>query len=328
MTKLGVTTTYEDLESLSVGQALERSVQIVPEKVCVFFKDRTMTYKELDRQSNVLASSLQTMGIELHHGNESSQRRQIQSFQSTGRLSRRSDMPRGSDSVGGEDRGIYLSSSWGNSEVGPGAGTMCPFGTPLDVRKRSVGLPIPEMEIKVIDQVTGEQVGTHEVGEMMVRGPNVLKGYWQNPAETDKQLEKDGWLHTGDLVSVDDSGYVAMYGRSKDLINRGGLKIYPVEIESLILQHPRVEQACVVGTPNPVLGESICAVVVPRGGSSISLAEIRDFMKDKVAKHKLPDELSIVSDFPRVPGGIKIKKFGAGGVQELASHDKNRQKIR
>jgi non-ribosomal peptide synthetase component E (peptide arylation enzyme) len=135
-------------------------------------------------------------------------------------------------------------------------------------------------------------------------------------------------LHTGDLVSVDEKGFITMYGRSKDLINRGGLKIYPVEIESLILQHSQVLQACVVGTPNPVLGESICAVIVTRGDADISLTEIRDFLKDKVARHKLPDELSIVLDFPKMPGGIKIKKFGAGGVQDLASLDKNRQKIR
>lgn len=228
----------------------------------------------------------------------------------------------------GEDRNIYLSSSWGNSEVGPGAGTMCPFGTPLEVRKRSVGRPIPGTEMKVIDQDTGKQVGTFDVGEMMVRGPNVLKGYWQNPEETDKQLEKDGWLHTGDLVSMDENGFITMYGRSKDLINRGGLKIYPSEIESLILQHPGVSQACIVGTSNPVLGESVCACLIPRGDAKISLKEIRDFLKDKVAKHKLPDELCIVSDFPKMPGGVKIKKFGAGGVQELASLDKNREKFR
>jgi acyl-CoA synthetase (AMP-forming)/AMP-acid ligase II len=228
----------------------------------------------------------------------------------------------------GEDRNIYLSSSWGNSEIGPGAGTMCPFRTPIEVRKKTVGKPIPGTRIKVIDPDTGRQVGTGEVGEMMVKGPNVLKGYWQNQQETDKQLEKDGWLHTGDLVSKDEKGFITMFGRSKDLINRGGLKIYPVEIESLILQHPQVQQACVVGTPNPVLGESICAVIIPRGDADISLTEIRDFLKDKVARHKLPDELSIVSDFPKLAGGVKIKKFGEGGVQELANMDKNRQKIR
>ncbi len=126
-------------------------------------------------------------------------------------------------------------------------------------------------------------------------------------------MEKDGWLHTGDLVAVDEKGFVTMYGRSKDLINRGGLKIYPSEIESLILQHPNVSQVCVVGTSNPVLGESICACVIPRGSEVISLKQIRDFLKEKVAKHKLPDELCIATDFPKMPGGVKIKKFGAGG---------------
>ena len=228
----------------------------------------------------------------------------------------------------GEDRNIYLSSSWGNSEVGPGAGTMCPFGTPLEIRKKSVGKPVPGTQIKAIDPGTGKQVSTGEVGEMMVKGPNVLKGYWQNPEETNKQLEKDGWLHTGDLISIDEQGFIRMHGRSKDLINRGGLKIYPSEIESLILRHPAVSQVCIVGTPNPVLGESICACVIPRENAQISLKEVRDFLKDKVAKQKLPDELSVFSDFPKMPGGVKIKKFGAGGVQELASLDKNREKLR
>jgi fatty-acyl-CoA synthase len=533
MAKLGVTTTYKDVENLTVGEALERSAQIVPNKVCVFFKDQGMTYKGLNQQSNALATSLQKMGIEkgdrvaiymsncpelyiafyalqkigaiiawvnaayktheltfilgnsqakavfVQKGKDDSdnftliqrlrgnlpdhfsvialgegQGDGIVTFEdalSSGRkkeyvkpvldihqdlsmliyTSGTTGVPKGSmithfqvvrggyshvrgvrataddtflgilpltHSYGcgttliqpvliqasvilleafvpeeafkaieagkvtlqhgapahyimemnhpnldrynlsslragylagqicpeeviqwGEDRNIYLSSSWGNSEVGPGAGTMCPFGTPLEVRKKTVGKPIPGTEVKVIDPDTGKQIGTGEVGEMMVKGPNILKGYWQNPDETNKQLEKDGWLHTGDIVSVDEKGFITMYGRSKDLINRGGLKIYPVEIESLILQHSQVLQACIVGTPNPVLGESICAVIVPRG---------RDFLKDKVARHKFPDELSIVSDFPKMPGGIKIKKFGAGGVQDLASLDKNRQKIR
>ena len=228
----------------------------------------------------------------------------------------------------GEDRNIYLTPFWGSSESGPGAGTMSPFGTPLDVRKKSVGKALPGTRVKAINLDTGNQVGTGEIGEMMIRGPHVLKGYWQNPAETSKQLEENGWLHTGDLVSIDENGFVTVYGRNKDLINRGGSKIYPTEIESLILQHPRVSQVCVVGTPNPVLGESICACVIPKDDAKISLKEIREFCQDKVAKHKLPDELLIVSDFPKVAGGIKIKKFGAGGVQELASSDKNRETLR
>ena len=152
----------------------------------------------------------------------------------------------------GADRNIYLTSFWGDSETGPGAGTMCPANSPLDVRKKTVGQAISGTEAKAINPDTGHEVGAGEIGELMVRGPHVLKGYWQNPDETNRQLEKDGWLHTGDLVSIDRNGFITIFGRSKDLINRGGLKIYPVEIESLILQHPQVLQACVVGTPNPV----------------------------------------------------------------------------
>ena len=228
----------------------------------------------------------------------------------------------------GEDRNIYLTPFWGSSEVGPGPGTMCPFGTSLDVRKKSIGKAIPGTQVKAINPDTGNEVGIGEIGEMMVRGPHVLKGYWRNPEETSKQLDKDGWLHTGDLVSIDQNAFVTIYGRSKDLINRGGFKIYPMEIESLILEHPHVSQVCVVGTPNPVLGESICACVIVRGDANISLKDIREFFRDKLAEHKLPDELLIVSDFPKVAGGIKIKKYGAGGVQELASSDKNREKLR
>ena len=228
----------------------------------------------------------------------------------------------------GEERNIYLSSSWGNSEVGPGAGTICPFGTPLEIRKKSVGRPVPGMRIKVIDPATGRQLDAGGIGELMVKGPNVLKGYWQNPQETGKQLEKDGWLHTGDLVSVDKKGFVTVYGRSKDLINRGGLKIYPSELEALILQHPDVAQACIVGTPNPILGESICACIVPKVNAAVSLKGIRKFLKDRVANNKLPDELCVMPDFPRMPGGVKVKKFGSGGVQEQALNDAHREKIR
>jgi fatty-acyl-CoA synthase len=205
---------------------------------------------------------------------------------------------------------------------------MCPANSPLDVRKKTVGQAISGTEAKAINPDTGNEVGVGEIGELMVRGPHVLKGYWQNPDETNRQLEKDGWLHTGDLVSIDRNGFITIFGRSKDLINRGGLKIYPVDIESLLLQHPQIAQVCVVGTPNPILGESICACVIPKGDAKISLKELREFFKDTVAKHKLPDELSIFSDFPKVAGGVKIKKYGAGGVQELASRDKDREKHR
>jgi fatty-acyl-CoA synthase len=228
----------------------------------------------------------------------------------------------------GEEKKIYLTSFWGNSETGPGAGTMSPFGTPLELRKRFVGKATPGTWIKAVNPETGEEVPSDEIGEMMVRGPHVLKGYWENPDETERQLAEDGWLHTGDLISINPEGFIKIYGRTKDLINRGGLKIYPTEIESLILQHPKVSQVSVVGTPNPVLGESLCACIIPKEGERISLTEIREFLNEKVARYKLPEELSIMSDFPKLPGGMKVKKYGKGGVQELASQDKTKQKFK
>ena len=207
------------------------------------------------------------------------------------------------------EMGVYLTSFWGASEVGPGVGTMCPYPSPLDIREKYIGRPVADSRIRIVDPATQVELAPGEIGELTISGWHVMRGYWKNPAETRKQ-KIDGWLHMGDLASKDENGYVKIYGRTKDLINRGGYKIYPYELECILVEHPNVEQVCVVATPNPVLGESICACVIPRPDHKITLAEIRDLMKDKVAPHKLPDELCIMDDFPRLSGGVKIKKFG------------------
>jgi len=226
-----------------------------------------------------------------------------------------------------EKMNIYLTSFWGASEVGPGLGTMCPPGSSLALRERSIGRPIEGTEVKIIDP-EGRKLPDGEVGEMLVRGWHVLKGYWRNPEETRKQIEPDGWLHTGDLVSKDEDGFLAIYGRIKDMIVRGGFKIYPFELEKEISKHPKVSQVCIVPTKNPVLGENTCACVIPKQNSAPTLAEIREFLKDRVASHKLPDELVIFSEFPRLSGGVKIRKFGEGGLAELAESKSDREKKR
>jgi fatty-acyl-CoA synthase len=226
-----------------------------------------------------------------------------------------------------ERMNVYLTSFWGASEVGPGLGTMCPPGSSLSLRERSVGQPVAETEVKVIDQGEEKRL-PGEVGEMLVRGWHVLKGYWRNPEETRKQIEPDGWLHTGDLVSRNEDGFITIYGRIKDLIVRGGFKIYPFDLEKMLSLHPKVGQVCVVSTKNPVLGENICACVIPSGDVAPTLAEIREFLKDRVAGYKLPDELAIFSEFPYLSGGAKIKKFGPGGLAELAEKMINREKHR
>jgi acyl-CoA synthetase (AMP-forming)/AMP-acid ligase II len=222
---------------------------------------------------------------------------------------------------------VYLTSFWGASEVGPGLATMCPYPSPLDIREKYVGKPIEDTEMRVVEPMTLKPLPDGEIGELTLKGWHVMQGYWENPEETAKQIV-DGWLFMGDLASRDENGFFRIYGRTKDLINRGGYKIYPCELESLIIEHPSVEQVSVVATPNPVLGESICACIILIPGTTLTLKEVREFVKDHVAPHKLPDELCIMDDFPKLAGGVKLKKFGKGGLTELAAQDKTREKIR
>jgi fatty-acyl-CoA synthase len=226
-----------------------------------------------------------------------------------------------------QEMNLYLSSFWGASEVGPGLGILCPYPSPLEIRERSIGKSIAGTAVRVVDPETRKEVPDGEIGELTLSGWPVMKGYWRKPDETAKQI-KDGWIFMGDLVSKSKEGYIRIYGRTKDLINRGGFKIYPHELESLIIEHPAVDQACVIATPNPVLGESICACVIPKRGSTLSLKDMRAFLKEKIAPHKLPDELCLMQDFPRLSGGVKINKFGKGGLAELAQKDPNRERAR
>ncbi|MHB8090451.1 MAG: class I adenylate-forming enzyme family protein [Syntrophales bacterium] len=225
------------------------------------------------------------------------------------------------------DMGVYLTTFWGASEVGPGLGIICPYPSPLETREKYIGLPVAGTAVHVVDPLTKKEMPDGEIGELALSGWHVMKGYWKNPEETRKQIV-DGWLFMGDLVSKAADGYLKIHGRIKDLINRGGFKISPYELESIMMEHPAVEQACVVATPNPVLGENICACVITKPGATLSLKELREFLKGKVAPFKLPDELCLLNDFPRLSGGVKINKFGKGGLVELAQQDSNRQKAR
>jgi fatty-acyl-CoA synthase len=226
-----------------------------------------------------------------------------------------------------KEMGVYITSFWGASEVGPGLGLICPYPSPLEIREAYVGKPIAGTLVRVVDPETRRELSEGEIGELTLKGWHVLKGYWNNPEETKKQIV-DGWLHMGDLVSREKGDYFKIYGRTKDLINRGGYKIYPYELETLILGHPKVQEASIVAIPNPVLGECICACIVPKERQTVTLKELRDFLKGKIAPHKLPDELSIMKEFPRLSGGVKLNKFGGGGLAELAMKDTGREKHR
>jgi len=226
-----------------------------------------------------------------------------------------------------KEMGVYVTSFWGASEVGPGLGTMCPYPSPLDIREKYIGRPITDTRMRIVDPKTHAEMDDGEIGELTLKGWHLMKGYWRNPEETRRQII-DGWLFMGDLASKDNNGYLKIYGRTKDLINRGGYKIYPHELECILIDHPKVEQVCMVATPNPVLGESICACVILKPGQTVTLPDVRNAMKDKIAPHKLPDELCIMEDFPKLSGGVKIKKFGEDGLAEQAEKDDKRQRFR
>ncbi len=221
--------------------------------------------------------------------------------------------------------GLHLSHAWGMAEIG-GIGTACKTGDPN--RNTSIGKPlVPGARARVVDPETGKDVPPGVPGELLFAG-NILQGYWGRPDETAKAIDKDGFLHTGDLVTVDEQGYLRVTSRIKEVIKKGGYSINPNEIEALLCQHPRIKEACVISTPNPVLGESICACVVTRDGQPLSLKEVRDFMKDKIAAFKVPDELANFPDFPRLAGGVKLRKFGPGSIQEMATADEKRERLR
>lgn len=226
-----------------------------------------------------------------------------------------------------QEMGTYISSFLGSSEVGPGLSIIHPYGAPLEARERAIGYPIAGTEARIVSPATGEEMPTGEPGELLLRGWHVTQGYWRNPEETTEQI-RDGWLHTGDLAGRDENGCFSILGRLKDCINRGGFKIIPSEIESLLLEHPGIAEVCVVGTSNPVLGESVCACVVTTPETAtVSLRELREHLQGRLASFKLPDELLLLPEFPRMPGGVKVNRFGTGGVVELAAGSTEKQTL-
>lgn len=227
-----------------------------------------------------------------------------------------------------KEMGVHIASFLGSSEVGPGLSIILPFDTDLKTREQYIGYPVYGTSIRIIDPETGADRNDGEPGELLLTGWHLMSGYWENLQETANQL-KNGWLHTGDLVKRNGDGPVQILGRIKECINRGGLKIIPSELEGLIIKHPGVAEVAVVGTSNPVLGESICVCVKAAPGEKApTLSETREFLEGKVAPYKLPDELLVMDEFPRLGGGLKINRFGVGGLVELASTSTQKEKHR
>jgi len=178
----------------------------------------------------------------------------------------------------------------------------------VEKRVNTVGRARPNIEVKIIDPETGETLGPGKPGEICCRGYNVMKGYYKMPDKTKEAIEEDGWLHSGDLATVDEEGYYTIVGRIKDMIIRGGENIYPREIEEFIHTMPEVQDVQVVGIPDEKYGEIVGAFVIPEKDVDLTEEDVRDYAIQQIARYKVPKHVFIVEEFPLTTSG-KIQKF-------------------
>ena len=197
--------------------------------------------------------------------------------------------------------------AYGLTEASPGI-TMTPRDASVALRSQTVGVALPELEVKVVDPATGSTLPAGERGELCVRGYNVMKGYYNNARATAAAIDQDNWLHTGDEASVDGDGYFQITGRIKDLIIRGGENIAPKEIEDCLREHPCVSDAYVYGMPDEFFGEAVAAAVRSKTGAPGDSEELIAWCAARLARFKVPKYLRFVSEFPMTASG-KIQKF-------------------
>lgn len=196
---------------------------------------------------------------------------------------------------------------FGQTEASPGC-TMTTTSDSLEKRVNTVGRAFPGVECKIIDPDTGETLPADKAGEFCARGYNIMKGYYKMPEATAQAIDKDGWLHSGDLCTVDSEGYYKVVGRIKDMIIRGGENIYPKEIEECLYTNDKISDVQVIGVPSEAYGEEVMACVILKEGETMTEEEIKDFVAARMAKHKVPKYVRFVTSFPTNAAG-KIQKF-------------------
>ena len=196
---------------------------------------------------------------------------------------------------------------YGQTESSPGC-TMSSTDDPLEVRVATVGANLPEIECRIVDPETGEELPDNVTGEFVARGYNIMKGYYKMPKATAAAIDRDGWLHTGDLACRTPDGHYRITGRLKDMIIRGGENIYPKEFEEFIYTHPKVKDVQVIGVPDEQYGEEICACIVLKEGEEMTEDEMKKYILDHMARHKVPKYIDFVDSFPMNVAG-KILKY-------------------
>ena len=178
---------------------------------------------------------------------------------------------------------------------------------PIERRVSTVGTVLPHVEVKIVDD-EGRVVPRGTAGELLTRGYCVMRGYWDQPERTAEAIDAGGWMHTGDMATLDEAGYCNIVGRIKDMVIRGGENIYPREIEEFLFRHPKVESVQVFGVPDDRYGEEVCAWIKPKPGETLTTQDILDFCKGQIAHYKVPRYVEFVAEFPMTVTG-KAQKF-------------------
>ncbi len=203
------------------------------------------------------------------------------------------------------ERDKILKMGYGLTEVGPNN-----FHLPDDAvkeRPTSVGFPAFHCDMKIVDE-NNDIVNEGEAGELLLRGPHAFSGYWEEPEETSKVIESNGWVHTGDLVKRDKDGFYYIVGRKKDMFISGGENVFPTEIEEILFKHPKISEAAVIGVPDEKWGEVGKAIIVLRSGKSLTEEEIRKYFDGKLARYKIPKYYEFRDDLPKSAAGKILKR--------------------
>jgi len=210
-----------------------------------------------------------------------------------------------------------LQIAYGMTETSP-VSTQTNTDTPFDKRVSTVGKVHPHQEIKIIDPVTGLVVPRGKKGELCTRGYSVMLGYWNDEEKTKQAIDSARWMHTGDLATMDEEGYINIVGRIKDMIIRGGENIYPKEIEEFLRTHPKVNDAQVIGVPDEKYGEAVMAWIIVNDGVKITEEELIEFCKDTIAHYKIPRYFKFVDECPKtVTGKIRKVEMRQISIKEL-----------
>jgi fatty-acyl-CoA synthase len=208
---------------------------------------------------------------------------------------------------------LLCRTGWGMTEVGVGA-SMSYLDSSEDDRCLGSGYPLPGYEFKVVDPESRAELPPSEMGELCVRTYAMMQGYYKKPEETAQAIDQEGWFRTGDVATIRDDGFVRFMGRYKELLKVGGENVDPVEVEALLLGHPAVAEAQVVGVPDERLSEVACACIVPVDGQEVSAGGLIDYCRGKLASFKLPRHVLFMEGYPMTPSG-KVQKFK---LRELA----------